>query len=456
MKEENKELIQRLKRFFVERLNFNQEREDVHVTIESIKKGVEFKGTNLWVLIFAILIACLGLNVNSTAVIIGAMLISPLMGPIMGFGLGMGINDFELFKRSMRSFGVATMYAIIASTLFFLISPVSDAQSELLARTQPTIYDVLIAFFGGCAGIVASCSKNKGNVIPGVAIATALMPPLCTAGFGLATGNLYFFFGALYLYLINTVFIGLSTFFAVRLLKFPIKIQVNPEQQKKISHIVTAIVICTIIPTVFITYNMIQNNVFQTNANNFINRELHFPGTYIINKDIVRSHKNKSIKVVLMGRNVSDEMILSAKGKLFDYNIGDAKLDIQQGSGNEFEEDIDALKNLVMKDFYEEAQKTIRTQKVELDSIQGQLDKYQAYDQLSINLLPEFKALFPRVEEVSISRTWMVSVESGKYEPTTLVYLRTKSPLPEDKHDMMIEWMKARTDSKNLKLIEER
>ena len=176
--------------FFVRNFDVRQEKEDELETIESIKKGIEFKGTNLWVLIFATFVASLGLNTNSTAVIIGAMLISPLMGPIMGFGLGLGISDFELIKRSFRNFATATIFSVITSTLYFLISPISEAQSELLARTQPTVYDVLIAFFGGLAGIVASSTKSKGNVIPGVAIATALMPPLCTAGFGLACDSI--------------------------------------------------------------------------------------------------------------------------------------------------------------------------------------------------------------------------------------------------------------------------
>ena len=218
---ENGAFYNQAKTVFVRMVDGRQEKENEMETIESIQKGVEVKGTNLWVLIFAIFVASLGLNTNSTAVIIGAMLISPLMGPIMGFGLGLGISDFELIKRAFRNFATATIFSVITSTLFFLISPISEAQSELLARTQPTVYDVLIAFFGGLAGIVASSTKSKGNVIPGVAIATALMPPLCTAGFGLASGNLYYFFGAFYLYFINTVFISLATFLVVRLLKYP-------------------------------------------------------------------------------------------------------------------------------------------------------------------------------------------------------------------------------------------
>ncbi|MDL2241578.1 TIGR00341 family protein [Bacteroidales bacterium OttesenSCG-928-L03] len=448
------DILYRLRDFFLIRLNINQEREDNYAVIEMIKQGVEFKGTNLWVLIFAILVACLGLNINSTAVIIGAMLISPLMGPIMGFGLGMGINDFELFKRSMRSYGVATLYAIIVSTLYFLISPVSDNQSELLARTQPTIYDVLIAFFGGCAGIIASCSKNKGNVIPGVAIATALMPPLCTVGYGIASGNWHYSLGAVYLYLINTVFIGLSTFFAIRLLKFPIKIQVNAERQSKISRIITLIVVCTIIPGAVITYRMIQTNMYETSANNFINRELDFPGTYIVNRDITQIKGEKTIHIVLVGKNVSDDLLLNAQSRLKDYHLEGVTLDIQQGVSNN-EQDMTTLRSMVIQDFYEEAQATIYLQEIVLDSLRKQLKKYEDFDQLSVDLLPEFKALFPKVEQVSISRSWVVNVKTGEYEPSTMVYLHTSSPLTPEKREMMIDWLKARTDSKNLTLIEQ-
>ena len=201
----------------------NTEKEDYQTVIGNIEKDVVFKGTNLWLLVFAIFIASLGLNVNSTAVIIGAMLVSPLMGPIMGLGLGMAINDLALLKKSLFNYLLAAGVGLATSTIYFLLSPLDEAHSEILARTSPNIYDVLIALFGGFAGILATSSKQKGNVIPGVAIATALMPPLCTAGFGLATLNIDFFFGAFYLFLINTVFIALATLVTTRFLNFPYK-----------------------------------------------------------------------------------------------------------------------------------------------------------------------------------------------------------------------------------------
>jgi uncharacterized hydrophobic protein (TIGR00271 family) len=187
---------------------------------EEIEKGIEFRGTNLWILIFAILIASLGLYSNSTAVIIGAMLISPLMGPIMGLGFGMAINDVKILKRSVLNLLFATTVSLSISTLFFLLIPLHTTNSELLHRTSPSLDDALIALFGGMAGMLATSSKLKGNVIPGAAIATALMPPLCTAGFGLATWSSKYFFGALYLYLINAIFIAAATFLVARLVRF--------------------------------------------------------------------------------------------------------------------------------------------------------------------------------------------------------------------------------------------
>ena len=205
---------------------------------QSIRDGISFRGTNMLILIFAIFIASLGLNTNSTAVIIGAMLISPLMGPIIGVGLGIGIHDFELLTRSLRNLAMAAIFSVATSTVYFLISPVGTGHSELLARTSPTIYDVLIGFFGGAAGIVAIGSKSKGNVIPGVAIATALMPPLCTVGYGLATWQLHYFFGALYLFLINSIFIGLATFIGIKLMKFQPAPSSDPQRIKKVMRMV--------------------------------------------------------------------------------------------------------------------------------------------------------------------------------------------------------------------------
>ena len=233
---------------FFDKFKLGSEKEDLQKITANIETAVVFRGTNLLVLICAIFIASLGLNINSTAVIIGAMLISPLMGPIMGIGLGIGIGDIALMRKSANNYWIATMSALATSTLFFLVSPLSDAHSEILARTSPTIYDVLIALFGGFAGIIATSSTQKGNVIPGVAIATALMPPLCTAGYGLATLQMKYFIGAFYLYIINSVFIAWATLIIVRLLHFPYKPLENKRAHTIARRVVWIIVLATLIP----------------------------------------------------------------------------------------------------------------------------------------------------------------------------------------------------------------
>jgi len=220
---------------FLEYTNLESDRTKFDEIHQSIEKDIEFRGTNLWILFFAILVASVGLNMNSTAVIIGAMLISPLMGPINGMGYSLATYDFHLFRRAVKNFTFAVIAGLLASTLYFSVSPISTAYSELLARTSPTIYDVLIALFGGMAGIIAISAKNKGNVIPGVAIATALMPPLCTAGYGISTKQVNFFFGAIYLFTINTVFIALSSVIMSKVLKFPIRTIIEPIHKKKVN-----------------------------------------------------------------------------------------------------------------------------------------------------------------------------------------------------------------------------
>ena len=257
-------------------------------TVASIKAGVEFRGARLWILIFAIFIASLGLNTNSAAVIIGAMLISPLMGPIMGMGLGVGINDFELLKRSFRSFAVATIFSVLTATFYFAITPIDEAQSELLARTSPTIYDVLIALFGGLAGIVAlsSTGQRGGNVIPGVAIATAIMPPLCTTGFGIATGNWLYSAGAFYLYLINSIFISLATFIGVNIFHFKKKVFVDKQREKRVKHIIITIAVLTMLPSALLTYMLVREDMFTNKANNFIADVVSSDHTQVISKDV--------------------------------------------------------------------------------------------------------------------------------------------------------------------------
>ena len=286
----------------------------------SIREGVSFRGTNIVILVLAIFIASLGLNTNSTAVIIGAMLISPLMGPIIGLGLAVGIQDFALLRRSGRNLAAAAIFSILASAIYFLISPVAEGHSELLARTSPTIYDVLIGFFGGGAGIVALGSRSKGNVIPGVAIATALMPPLCTVGYGLATLQPHYFFGALYLFLINSVFIGLATFIGVKLMKYqPVK-AADPARARRVQKWVYGVATLTLLPSIYLTYNMLRENRFDLNVDHFVDTECRWPETRVISvsKDW-HSSQPSAITLTLVGATMPRDSLTAALASRLSY-----------------------------------------------------------------------------------------------------------------------------------------
>ena len=448
-------LLQQIKFFLSRHFDLRQEKEDEEETIESLKKGVEFRGTNLWVLIFAIFLASLGLNTNSTAVIIGAMLISPLMGPIMGFGLGLGITDFDLVKRSLRNYLTATLFSVVTATIYFLISPISEAQSELLARTSPTIYDVLIAFFGGLAGIVAGSTKSKGNVIPGVAIATALMPPLCTAGFGLATGNLSYFLGAFYLYFINTVFISLSTYIVVRVLKYPNKEFLDKKSAMVVRRYMMIIVTCTIIPSLYLTYRVLRNTVFDEQVRSFVNKELDFPNTQVLSRTVaVDTAGRKALNVVLLGDEVPDMMIEAARARMTDYGLGGIGLNIQLGFGSDV--DINELKSVLMKDLYKNNEELIQAQAVQIDSLKHTVDRYRRASHLALSLTPELRVLYPQVERLACTPTIIANTVQDKPDTVLLVYVKVKNALTPDEQRKLSQWMGARTEEKNIKLIIDR
>src|SRR5690606_14043979 len=313
----------------LEYLKLDGDVDDFEIIHKNIEKVIIFKGTNLWILVFAIIVASVGLNMNSTAVIIGAMLISPLMGPLNGMGYSIATYNFPLFRKALKNFTFAVGASLIASTFYFTISPISTAHSELLARTSPTIYDVLIALFGGLAGIVAISSKLKGNVIPGVAIATALMPPICTAGYGLATLQFNFFFGALYLFTINTVFIAFAALLVCQYLKFPIRSIVDPDRKKRVNQALSAVMLITAIPSVYFGYQLVQNEKFSQHAENFISQVSVVEGNYLQKSSVTPS--NKHVDLVYSGYGLSTKIIDSIKMVAFLNKIDTAKLRISQG-----------------------------------------------------------------------------------------------------------------------------
>lgn len=439
-----------IRSFLREYMDLKKDKENELETVDSIRKGVEFKGANLWILIFAIFMASLGLNVNSTAVIIGAMLISPLMGPIMGVGLSVGLNDFELMKRSLKSFFITTAFSVVTATVFFLLAPMAGSQSELLARTSPTIYDVFIALFGGLAGVVALSTKEKGNVIPGVAIATALMPPLCTAGYGLASGNLIYFLGAFYLYFINSVFISLATFIGVRMMHFKRKEFVDKAREKTVRKSIIFIVIVTMCPAVYLTYGIIKSTFYEAAANRFVNEQLVFENTQVLDKKI--NYEKKEIRVVLMGSEVPDASISIARSKMKDYKLDESKLIVLQGMNNEAL-DVSSIRAMVMEDFYENSERRLQEQRDRITQLEKTLEQYKEYDALSHTLAPELKVLYPSIHTLSIARSLEVRVDSLKADTVTLAVMKFAKQPTEAEKTKISEWLKARVGTKKLRLI---
>lgn len=439
-----------IRSFLREYMDLKKDKENELETVDSIRKGVEFKGANLWILIFAIFMASLGLNVNSTAVIIGAMLISPLMGPIMGVGLSVGLNDFELMKRSLKSFLITTAFSVVTATVFFLLAPMAGSQSELLARTSPTIYDVFIALFGGLAGVVALSTKEKGNVIPGVAIATALMPPLCTAGYGLASGNLIYFLGAFYLYFINSVFISLATFIGVRMMHFKRKEFVDKAREKTVRKSIIFIVIVTMCPAVYLTYGIIKSTFYEAAANRFVNEQLVFENTQVLDKKI--NYEKKEIRVVLMGSEVPDASISIARSKMKDYKLDESKLIVLQGMNNEAL-DVSSIRAMVMEDFYENSERRLQEQRDRITQLEKTLEQYKEYDALSRTLAPELKVLYPSIHTLSIARSLEVHVDSLKADTVTLAVMKFAKQPTEAEKTKISEWLKARVGTKKLRLI---
>ena len=317
----------------------------------------------------------------------------------------------------------------------------------MLARTSPTIYDVFIALFGGLAGVVALSTKEKGNVIPGVAIATALMPPLCTAGYGLASGNLIYFLGAFYLYFINSVFISLATFIGVRVMHF-----VDKNREKTVRKYIILIVILTMCPAVYLTFGIIKSTFYEAAANRFINEQLGFENTQVLDKKV--SYEHKEVRVVLIGSEVPDASISIARSKLKEYKLEDTKLIVLQGMNNEAV-DVSSIRAMVMEDFYKNSEQRLQEQKVKITQLETTLQQYKSYDEMSRTLVPELKVLYPSITTLSIAHSLEVRVDSMKTDTVTLAVMKfAKHPTNTEK-EKISEWLKARVGAKKLRLITE-
>ena len=410
---------------------------------ETIKKELVFKGTNLWILAFAIIIASVGLNMNSTAVIIGAMLISPLMGPINGMGYSVATYNLPLFMQALKNFSFAVSASLIASTAYFLISPISTAHSELLARTSPTIYDVLIALFGGMAGIVAISSKQKGNIIPGVAIATALMPPLCTAGYGLATLQFNYFFGAFFLFTINSVFIALSSVIISQILKFPIRTIVGETHKKKINRWISFVIILVLIPSIYFGYNLVQKEKFNENAEKYVQHIRVFENNYLLNSEI--DAKKNTITLIYAGVSLDDEQKNRIRETALAFSLEDAEIKFSQGLSIGADSDQKDEKQQLLNQI-NQLSSMVKQKEQFIDSLsKSSMEGKQILDEISI--------LFPEITACSFARTLLFQKSTNTREQFSIVIFSTsKKEVRSQDQKKIFEWLKVKLKTENLKV----
>ena len=425
---------------FLHYFDLRSDLEDFDKIKEEIEKGLVFKGTNLWILAFAIIVASVGLNMNSTAVIIGAMLISPLMGPINAIGFSIATFNLPMLRRALKNLTFAIIAGLASSTIYFLMSPISSAHSELLARTSPTLYDVVIALFGGLAGIVAISTRLKGNVIPGVAIATALMPPLCTAGYGLATLQPSFFLGAFYLFTINTVFIALAALVVSKILRFPLAHIAHPVKIQKINRILYAVIIITLIPSIYFAYKLIAREKFIQKTNLYIENVTYLNGAYLLKHHVDVDQKH--IKLVYGGRSLSEDEKNELKAKTHLFKLK-ANVEILQG----FSIDDSGLKDL--------SQMAIKLEniRIQLNAKNKTIDSLIQAQMKGRELIDELKVIFPSIKSIAISNTYLFS-DKNKMIPLQLVIIHTdKQKFLPSEEIVLRNYLKKRLNHENLKIF---
>jgi uncharacterized hydrophobic protein (TIGR00271 family) len=437
-------------RYLIRKLRLPTDEANLQAATQNIRTATEFRGANVWVLVSAIFIACLGLNMNSAVVIIGAMLISPLLGPVSGFGLGLGINDILLVKKAVRNFAVMVFVSVLSATLFFLVSPLSEPGTEMLAYTSPTVYDVLIAFAGGATGTIASASQlRRSNVIPGVALATSLMPPLCTLGFGISHANWTMVFGAFYLFMINSVLIGISTFLAVTLLGYPRVKEREPKRRRRITWIISCLIILMIAPSVYLTFHIIKKSVFQQQASRFIEQEIRDRNHVVVSSQLSYKPRHTKLEVVLIGDVIDSSGVLTLKSRMGKYGLTDCELVLYQG------QDARAAARNMFDDLSEDVQlqrMSIRNIYLRMDSLQQEQTSFRRNDTLHVQLARELKKADTTLTALSIEPERWYNPAYDKYDTLWRVginFSRQKSSAGERQ---LLAWFQQRLHTSAVKM----
>ena len=418
----------------------------------NIQKGIMIKGSNLWVLIFAIFIASLGLNTNSTAVIIGAMLISPLMGPIIGMGYSMGVYDFALLKESLRNFLIMILVSLVTSAIFFTLPLITSTQSELLARTQPTTYDILIALFGGLAGMVAQTRKERtGTVIPGVAIATALMPPLCTVGYGLATFQFRFMLGALYLFTINSLFIALASFIVTRVMNYKMIGEIEEHRLKRLKNLMILIIVIITLPSVLIAISIIQRSSFEANYKNFVAEAFNYDNTFVVESTYQYNpglKKQSVIEVRLFGEPLSDNVVNNIRGQMSSvYHLPKADLVVRQSNQEGGGIAITALQSNYTEMLNEKNRQISR--------LQEQLASIRTADTLAVSSMTRELGIFvPDISDMSLQRHISYNIDGAATDTAYICIISFREDMEAKPDiDLIKHWLTNRTGASNIKIL---
>lgn len=422
---------------------------------DNILKSIQMSGTNLWVLIFAIFIASLGLNTNSTAVIIGAMLISPLMGPIIGMGYSMGVYDTVLLRSSLRNFLIMVGVSLFTSTVFFLLPIISFDQSELLARTQPTTYDILIAFIGGLAGMVAQTRKVRtGTVIPGVAIATALMPPLCTVGYGLATFQFRYILGAMYLFTINSIFIALAAYIVTRMMNYRYVGELDEIKKKKLKNLMYSVIVLITIPSIIIAMSIMSRSAFESNSEHFIKEAFRFEQTVVVesNYKYTRGKKPSTIEVRLFGEPLTEDVIDNLRSQMASaYHLKNTELIVRQAREDGRSMDITAIQSSYSD--------IIREKNLQIMKLQQQLSGLQTTDTIAVSSMARELGIFTQdIESISLSRHIGYGIDGASRDTTYLCIVRLLQDIDPmtysgENVSKIQQWLQTRTGISEIQMI---
>lgn len=422
---------------------------DVDAAYQSVRNNVPFRGPTVYILFIAIIIASIGLNVNSIPVIIGAMLISPLMSPIIGFGLGLGANDRQLVLSSLKNLGIMVAISLLASTLYFVLTPLEvDNPTELLARTKPTIYDVMIALFGGLAGVMEISRKEKGTVLSGVAIATALMPPLCTVGYGLANLNWQNAVGALYLFFINSVFIALAAYITAQYLHFPKVQDTNGKHGHRVI-MTTVLVLILIVPSVFTAYNVIRENNFSKNATRFIKKNQSIGKTYIYDYQVNTNQTPYTIDLRLAGESLTDETREMMYREAESVGLLRSQIIFHEDATIRFNElnETEIVKNLIATN-----EQNIRQRDDSIRILQTRLAQYEQRQLPSAQIATEIQSQLPAVQSVTLAKGARIASNAAEQDEV-VVLIESKHPLSKEETTRVTNWLRVRLNTENIVLV---